>query len=205
MVGVLAVGSDYGWDTLKTLLIQRPGRMRVFGAKVAAVAVTLVPLFGSRASSRVPWPATSSREPRTRPSTGRPCWNSSVGSRRLVHPRDVGGVRRPARGRLPRNRARHRAWDPVRARHRGPAQRARRARSPGSDALVEYFLRANAYSLVSAIGVPTAPSETTVLVPSSVRSSGRARRSWSCPRTGWASWRCPPCCSAVGTSHERRA
>ena len=43
MVGVLAVGSDYGWDTLKTLLIQRPGRMRVFGAKVAAVAVTLVP------------------------------------------------------------------------------------------------------------------------------------------------------------------
>ena len=43
MVGVLAVGSDYGWDTLKTLLIQRPGRMRVFGAKVAALAVALVP------------------------------------------------------------------------------------------------------------------------------------------------------------------
>lgn len=43
MLGVLAIGSDYGWDTLKTLLIQGPGRLHVFGSKLAALAVTLVP------------------------------------------------------------------------------------------------------------------------------------------------------------------
>jgi ABC-2 type transport system permease protein len=43
MLGVFAVGSDYGWDTLKNLFTQRPGRLRVFAAKLAAVGVTLVP------------------------------------------------------------------------------------------------------------------------------------------------------------------
>lgn len=43
MLGVLVVGSDFGWDTLKTVLIQRPSRMRVFGAKVTALALVLVP------------------------------------------------------------------------------------------------------------------------------------------------------------------
>jgi ABC-type transport system involved in multi-copper enzyme maturation permease subunit len=43
MLGVLAVGSDYGWDTLKTLLTQRSGRLWMFGAKLAALAVALVP------------------------------------------------------------------------------------------------------------------------------------------------------------------
>jgi ABC-2 type transport system permease protein len=42
MLGVLAFGSEYGWGTLKTLLTQRPGRLRVFGAKLLALAVTLV-------------------------------------------------------------------------------------------------------------------------------------------------------------------
>jgi ABC-2 type transport system permease protein len=42
MLGVLAFGSEYGWGTLKTLLTQRPGRLHVFGAKLLALAATLV-------------------------------------------------------------------------------------------------------------------------------------------------------------------
>ncbi|MGH2749207.1 MAG: ABC transporter permease [Actinomycetota bacterium] len=43
MLGVLALGSDYGWDTIKTLLTQRSGRVRLLLAKVAAIAAWLVP------------------------------------------------------------------------------------------------------------------------------------------------------------------
>jgi ABC-type transport system involved in multi-copper enzyme maturation permease subunit len=43
MLGVLAVGSEYGWGTLRALLTQRPGRLHVFGAKLLALAVALVP------------------------------------------------------------------------------------------------------------------------------------------------------------------
>jgi ABC-2 type transport system permease protein len=43
MLGVLALGSEYGWGTLKMLFTQRPGRLRVFGAKVLALAAVLVP------------------------------------------------------------------------------------------------------------------------------------------------------------------
>jgi ABC-2 type transport system permease protein len=42
-LGVLAVGSEYGWGTLKTLLTQRPGRLRIFTAKLIGLATTLVP------------------------------------------------------------------------------------------------------------------------------------------------------------------
>lgn len=41
MLGVLSLGGEYGWDTVKTLLTQRPGRLAVFGAKLAALAVVL--------------------------------------------------------------------------------------------------------------------------------------------------------------------
>ena len=34
MLGVFALGSEYGWDTLKTLFVQGPGRLTVFGAKL---------------------------------------------------------------------------------------------------------------------------------------------------------------------------
>jgi ABC-2 type transport system permease protein len=43
MLGVFAFGSEYGWDTLKTVFTQRPGRLRVFASKLAALAVALVP------------------------------------------------------------------------------------------------------------------------------------------------------------------
>jgi ABC-2 type transport system permease protein len=72
MLGVLTFGSEYGWGTLKTLLTQRPGRLRVFGTKLLALAVTLVAFvlvvyaLGALASSGialregadVAWPST---------------------------------------------------------------------------------------------------------------------------------------------------
>jgi ABC-2 type transport system permease protein len=43
MLGVLTFGSEYGWGTLRTLFVQRPGRLNVFAAKLLALAVALVP------------------------------------------------------------------------------------------------------------------------------------------------------------------
>jgi ABC-2 type transport system permease protein len=43
MLGVLTFGSEYGWGTLRTLFAQRPGRLHVFGAKLLALAVALLP------------------------------------------------------------------------------------------------------------------------------------------------------------------
>jgi ABC-type transport system involved in multi-copper enzyme maturation permease subunit len=47
MLGVLGLGSEYGWGTLKTLFIQREGRLHVFGAKLIAL----------REGSAVDWPS----------------------------------------------------------------------------------------------------------------------------------------------------
>jgi ABC-2 type transport system permease protein len=43
MLGVLTFGSEYGWGTLRTLFIQRPGRLRVLAAKLVALALALIP------------------------------------------------------------------------------------------------------------------------------------------------------------------
>src|SRR5690606_17201091 len=43
ILGVMAIGSDYGWGTLKTIFTQRPGRGQVFAARMTALAVILVP------------------------------------------------------------------------------------------------------------------------------------------------------------------
>ena len=42
MLGVLAAGSEYSWGTLRTLLLQGLGRLRLLGAKLAALAVVLL-------------------------------------------------------------------------------------------------------------------------------------------------------------------
>lgn len=61
MLGVLSVGSDFGWGTFKTLFTQRPGRGEVFAAKMGALAVMLVPFvvlifgIGAVASTVVAW------------------------------------------------------------------------------------------------------------------------------------------------------
>ena len=71
MLGVLGLGSEYGWGTLKTLFIQHEGRLRVFAAKLLALGAVLVPFvlsvfaLGAAASyvialregSAVDWPS----------------------------------------------------------------------------------------------------------------------------------------------------
>ena len=56
ILGTLAVGAEYGWGTLKTIVTQRPGRPQVFGGKLLALGVVLVALLllifvGSAAAS----------------------------------------------------------------------------------------------------------------------------------------------------------
>jgi len=41
ILGVLAIGSEYGWSTLKTVFTQRPGRLTVFAGKLVALALVL--------------------------------------------------------------------------------------------------------------------------------------------------------------------
>ncbi len=43
ILGVLSVGSDFGWGTFKTMLTQCPGRLSLFSAKLAALAIAIVP------------------------------------------------------------------------------------------------------------------------------------------------------------------
>ena len=55
ILGALAVGSEYGWSTFKTVLTQRPGRLALFFGKLLALGVALTLLvvltFASGAAS----------------------------------------------------------------------------------------------------------------------------------------------------------
>jgi len=42
ILGVIAVGSEYGWGTFKTLMTQRPGRIPTFIGRLLAVAIVVV-------------------------------------------------------------------------------------------------------------------------------------------------------------------
>lgn len=42
LLGVLATGSEYGWGTLKTLLIQGPGRVEIYAGKLVALALVVL-------------------------------------------------------------------------------------------------------------------------------------------------------------------
>jgi len=59
ILGVLSIGSEFGWGTWKTMLTQRPGRTAVFGAKMAALGIALIPFvlgafaLGAVASSAI--------------------------------------------------------------------------------------------------------------------------------------------------------
>jgi ABC-2 type transport system permease protein len=158
MLGVLAAGSDYGWDTLKTLLIQRPSRMGVFGAKLAALAVGLVPfvvvifmggavatyLIAGAEDAAVHWP--SAWELVRGVAAGwfvLATWASfgvllAVASRGTALAIGLGILYALVIEGLLSALASEVAW---------------------LDGLAEYFLRANAYSLVTAIGVPTTAFE----------------------------------------------
>ena len=41
VLGVLVIGSEYGWGTFKTLLTQRPGRLATFGGRLGALALVI--------------------------------------------------------------------------------------------------------------------------------------------------------------------
>ena len=155
MLGVLAIGSDYGWDTLKTVFIQRPGRTRVLGAKLAALAVVLVlfvvasfvsgalaaSLIAGAEDAAVNWPPVSELIGglaagwfilATWAALGVLLAVASRGTALavglgIVYALIIEGLLSALAGQV--------SW---------------------LEAFVEYFLRANAYSLVSATGSPTA-------------------------------------------------
>ena len=154
MLGVLAIGSDYGWDTLKTLLTQRSGRVRLLSAKLVALAAWLVPfvlvlfIAGAGASyiiagaedAAVDWPSVSE--------LGRALaagwfilatWAAlgvllAVLSRGTALAIGLGIIYTFVIEGLFSALANEVSW---------------------LDPIVEYFLRANAYSLTAALGVPT--------------------------------------------------
>ncbi|MFA6001536.1 MAG: ABC transporter permease [Thermoleophilia bacterium] len=43
ILGVLSMGSEYNWGTLTTVLVQRDSRLKFFLAKIAALAIAIVP------------------------------------------------------------------------------------------------------------------------------------------------------------------
>jgi hypothetical protein len=47
ILGVLIAGSDYGWETWKTLLVQRPSRLGAYAAKLAVVALAALALVAA--------------------------------------------------------------------------------------------------------------------------------------------------------------
>jgi ABC-2 type transport system permease protein len=153
MLGVLSIGSDYGWDTLKTLLTQRSGRLRLLFSKVVALAGWLVPfvltlfVVGAGASYLIAAAENATVEWPTLWELGRAflagwfilaTWAAlgvllAVLSRGtalaiglgIVYTFVIEGVFSALAGQV--------SW---------------------LESLVEYFLRANAYSLTVAIGVP---------------------------------------------------
>ena len=150
MLGVFALGSDFGWDTLKTLLTPAAGP----AARVCRQA------GGARRSCSCP---SSSRCSRPAPSRAR----HRAGSRALPRPAvglvllramaagwlscRVGSARGDARDADPRHVAGDRGRDPLRARRRRARERARRE-CRGVEPVGEALLRADGYSLATALG-----------------------------------------------------
>ena len=154
MLGVLAIGSDYGWDTLKTLFVQRPSRVRVLGAKVIALAVVLALfvvasfLSGALASYLV---AGAEGAAVHWPSAGELVGGLAVGWFILATWATLGALLAV----LSRGTALAIGLGIVYALIVEGLLSALASQVGWLDAVVEYFLRANAYSLVSASGVPT--------------------------------------------------
>jgi ABC-type transport system involved in multi-copper enzyme maturation permease subunit len=154
MLGVLAIGSEYGWDTLKSVLIQRPGRMRVLGAKLAALGMGLVPfvivifMAGAVASSLI---AAAEGATITWPSTWELIRAVAAGWFVLATWAALGVLLAV----VSRGTALAIGLGILYALVIEGLLSALASEVGWLDALVEYFLRANAYSLVVAIGVPT--------------------------------------------------
>lgn len=155
ILGVLAVGSDYTWDTLKTLLVQGPSRLRILVAKLGGVAVILTTFVGvvfatgalastlvARAEgAAISWP------PVTDVATG-----LVVGWCIFV----VWAVFGLLLGVATRGTAMAIGIGVVHALVIEGILSAVASQVSWLAGTVEYFLRANAYSLAAAVGVPTA-------------------------------------------------
>jgi ABC-2 type transport system permease protein len=154
MLGVLAFGSEYGWGTLKTLFTQRPGRLHVFGAKLLALAAALIPfvlavfalgalvsyVIALREGAEVAWPS---------------AWvlvrGLAAGWLILAVWAAFGVVLAV----LSRGTALATGIGILYALVIEGLLSALASEVSVLDRLVEFFLRANAYSLVTALGVPT--------------------------------------------------
>jgi ABC-2 type transport system permease protein len=152
MLGVLAVGSEYGWGTLKTLLTQRPGRLHVFGAKLIALALALVPFVlsvfaaGALASSAI---AAREGADVDWPSTGLLVRGLAAGWLVLAAWTAFGVLL----GVLSRGTALATGIGILYALVIEGLLSALASQVSVLDRLVEFFLRANAYSLVNPLGV----------------------------------------------------
>jgi ABC-type transport system involved in multi-copper enzyme maturation permease subunit len=153
MLGVLAVGSDYGWDTLKTLLTQRAGRLWIFSAKLAALALTLVPFVlamfaaGALASLAV---ARAEGEAVAWPPVGELVRGLAAGWFILAAWAALGVLLAVAS----RGTALAIGIGILYALVIEGLLSALVSQVGWLEGLVEYFLRANAYSLVASLGVP---------------------------------------------------
>jgi ABC-2 type transport system permease protein len=153
MLGVLAIGSDYGWNTLKTLFTQRSSRLRVFGSKLTAVALVLagfvVAFFiaGALASYAI-------ARAESAPVHWAPMWEvgRAIGAGWFVLA--VWAAFGVLLAVLSRGTALAIGLGVLYALVIEGLLSALASEVSWLDPLVEYFLRANAYSLVTAIGVP---------------------------------------------------
>lgn len=155
ILGVLAAGSDYGWDTLKTLLVQGPARLRILTARLGALAVMLVPFVagvfacGAVASLVV---ARAEAATVTWPPAGELAMGLAAGWFVLAVWAALGVLL----GIATRGTAMAIGVGIVYALVIEGILSAIATQVTWLTGTVEYFLRANAYSLVTAAGVPTA-------------------------------------------------
>jgi ABC-2 type transport system permease protein len=154
ILGVLAVGSDFGWDTLKTLFTQRPSRLRILAAKLAALAVALVPFvlavftLGAIASVAIAW---AEGAPIAWPSVGQLVAATSAGWFMLI----VWAFFGVLLGVATQGTAMAIGIGILYALVIEGIVSAIISQVGWLEGTVQYSLRANAYSLVAALGAPT--------------------------------------------------
>jgi ABC-2 type transport system permease protein len=154
MLAVLAIGSDFGWNTLKTLFTQRSSRLRVLGSKLSAIALVLagfvVAFFiaGALASYLIAGAEEA-------PVHWVPAWEiarAAAAGWFVLATWAAFGVLLAV---LSRGTALAIGLGVLYALVIEGLLSALASEVSWLDPLVEFFLRANAYSLVAAIGVPT--------------------------------------------------
>ena len=154
MLGVLMVGSEYGWGTLETLFTQRPPRLQVFAAKLVTLGIALVPFV--LAAYAAGFAASSAIGLSEGTDLHAPSWTlllrGVAGGWLVLAAWGALGVLLAV---LSRGTALAIGIGILYALVIEGLLSALSSELGGLDRLVELFLRANAYSLVSALGVST--------------------------------------------------